>query len=293
MVMNVTRRAGQSCLVLLLAALLAADAAGASTCAGPHAVGTTQLTLIDPARANRAVATRVHYPAASAGAGTPAVAGCGFPVVALGHGFTIGNSAYAYLADALAEAGFIVVLPGTEGGLSPDHAEFGRDLAFVGDALVQNSPVTLAAGPGRVIGGHSMGGGAAVLGVAGASHIDALFAFAPANTNPSAITAAASISAPALLITGSRDCVTPSANHASPIFSALATPAGLKQQIDIEGGSHCQFTSGSVTCSIGESSCGGSATISVASQQSQALALLIPWLRQRFTPAELLVDGFE
>ena len=293
MVMNVTRRAGQSRLVLLLAALLAADAAGASTCAGPHAVGTTQLTLVDPARANRAVATRVHYPAASAGAGTPAVTGCGFPVVAFGHGFTIGNSAYAYLADALAEAGFIVVLPGTEGGLSPDHAEFGRDLAFVGDALVQNSPVTLAAGPGRVIGGHSMGGGAAVLGVAGASNIGALFAFAPANTNPSAITAAASISAPALLITGSRDCVTPSANHASPIFSALATPAELKQQIDIEGGSHCQFTSGSVTCSIGESSCGGSATISVASQQSQGLALLIPWLQQQFTPAELLVDGFE
>lgn len=36
MVMNVTRRAGQSRLVLLLAALLAADAAGASTCAGPQ-----------------------------------------------------------------------------------------------------------------------------------------------------------------------------------------------------------------------------------------------------------------
>jgi predicted dienelactone hydrolase len=291
--MNGRRRAVQDRLGLLLAILLAADAAGASTCAAPHAVGTTQPTLIDPTRNNRAVATRVHYPAASAGAGTPVVTGCGFPVIAFGHGFTIGNSAYGYLADALAEAGFIVILPGTEGGLSPNHAEFGRDLVFVGDALVQTSPWSLAAGPGRAIGGHSMGGGAAVLGVAEASSIDALFAFAPANTNPSAIAAAAVISAPALLITGSRDCVTPSANHASPIYSALATPALLKQQIDIEGGSHCQFTSGSFTCSIGETSCGGSATITVASQQSQTLALLIPWLRQQFTPAELLVDGFE
>jgi predicted dienelactone hydrolase len=291
--MNGRRRARQNRLGLLLAALLAADAASASTCAAPHAVGTTQPTLIDAARDNRAVATRVHYPASSAGAGTPAVTGCGFPVIAFGHGFTIGNSAYSYLADALAEAGFIVILPGSEGGLSPDHAEFGRDLAFVGDALVQTSPWNLAAGPGRAIGGHSMGGGAAVLGVAEASSIDALFAFAPANTNPSAIAAAANITAPALLITGSRDCVTPSANHASPIFVALATPAELKQQIDIEGGSHCQFTSGSFTCSIGETSCGGSATISVGSQQSQTLALLIPWLRQQFTPADLLVDGFE
>ncbi len=291
--MNGRRRKGRNCRVLMFAVLLAAEAAGASTCAAPHAVGTTAATLIDPARDNRAVATRVHYPAASAGAGTPAVTGCNFPVVAFGHGFTIGNSAYRYLADALAEAGFIVILPGTEGGLSPNHAEFGRDLAFVGDALAQTSPWTLAAGPGRAIGGHSMGGGAAVLGVAEASNVGALFAFAPANTNPSAIAAAADISAPALLITGSRDCVTPSASHASPIFAALATPAELKQQIDIDGGSHCQFTSGSFTCSIGETSCGGSATISVDSQQSQTLALLIPWLRQQFTPADLLVDGFE
>lgn len=177
---------------------------------------------------------------------------------------------------------------------SPDHAEFGRDLAYVGDALSAISPWNIAAGSGRAIGGHSMGGGSAVLGVAGASGIAALFAFAPAETNPSAIAAASAIDAPALLITGSRDCVTPSASHAQPILAALATPTALKQQVDIDGASHCQFTSGSVTCSIGETSCGGSATISVDSQQAQTLALLIPWLQQRFAPSgKLLADGFE
>jgi predicted dienelactone hydrolase len=291
--MNGKRRSGPKHAGVLLAVLLSADAAAASTCAPPHAVGTTQPTLADPARANRAVATRVHYPASSAGAGTPALTGCNFPVVAFGHGFTIGTSAYGYLAEALAAAGFIVILPGTEGGLSPDHAEFGRDLAFVVNALVQSSPWNLAAGPGRAIGGHSMGGGAAVLGVSAASGIDALFAFAPANTNPSAIAAAANITAPSLLITGSRDCVTPTPDHADPIYAALATPPALKQQIDIEGASHCQFTSGSLTCTIGETSCGGSATINVGNQQAQALALLIPWLGQQLAPAELLIDGFE
>ena len=45
----------------------------------------------------------------------------------------------------------------------------------------------------------------------------ALFALAPAETSPSAIAAASGIVAPTLIITGSRDCVTPSAAQAGPI----------------------------------------------------------------------------
>ena len=281
---------------LLLALLLpmAPTVEAGSNCAPPHAVGTTQPTLVDPTRSNRSIPLRLHYPASAGGTGTPALTGCGFPIIAFGHGFTIGAGAYAWLADALAAAGFIVVMPASEGGLSPDHAEFGRDLGYITEALSATSPWDQAAGSGRAIGGHSMGGGAAVLGVAATSGIAALFALAPAETNPSAIAAASGIAVPTLFITGSRDCVTPSAAHASPILAALATPASLKQQIDIDGASHCQFTGGSLTCSIGETSCGGGATISASNQQAQTLALLIPWLQQQFTPEQaLLADGFE
>ncbi|HWS25794.1 MAG TPA: hypothetical protein VN259_04390 [Xanthomonadales bacterium] len=294
--MTNAQRKDRNCHGLLLALLLpmAPALAAGAVCAPPYAVGTTQPTLVDPARDNRSIPVRLHYPASAAGAGTPALTGCGFPIIAFGHGFTIGAGAYAWLADALAAAGFIVVMPATEGGLSPDHGEFGRDLGYLSEALSATSPWNQAAGNGRAIGGHSMGGGAAVLGVAGTSGIAALFALAPAQTNPSAITAASGVVAATLFITGSRDCVTPSTEHAGPILAALATPASLKQQSDIDGASHCQFSGGSLSCSIGESSCGGGATISASSQQAQTLALLIPWLQQQFTPQQaLLADGFE
>ncbi len=283
----------QGMLLALLLPMAPALAAG-TACAPPHAVGSTQPTLVDPTRENRGIPVRLHYPASAAGAGTPALTGCGFPIIAFGHGFTIGVSAYTWLADGLAAAGFIVVMPATEGGLSPDHGEFGRDLGYLTEALSASSPWNQAAGNGRAIGGHSMGGGSAVLGVAGTSGIAALFALAPAQTNPSAISAASGIAVPTLFITGSRDCVTPSAGHAGAILAALATPASLKRQSDIDGASHCQFSGGSLTCSIGESSCGGGATISASSQQAQTLALLIPWLQEQFSPQPpLLADGFE
>ncbi len=185
----------QGMLLALLLPMAPALAAG-TPCAPPHAVGSTQHTLVDPTRENRGIPVRLHYPASAAGAGTPALTGCGFPIIAFGHGFTIGVSAYTWLADGLAAAGFIVVMPATEGGLSPDHGEFGRDLGYLTEALSASSPWNQAAGNGRAIGGHSMGGGAAVLGVAGTSGIAALFALAPAQTNPSAISAASGIAVP-------------------------------------------------------------------------------------------------
>ncbi len=280
--------------LLALLALALGNPGLAGDCDVPFAVGQAQQVLIDAARGDREVPVRVFYPAILAGAATPAVSGCGFPLLAFGHGFTIANSAYGDLAQALAAQGFIVALPGSEGGLSPDHAEFGRDLRFVVDALAASAQWTAAVGDRRAIGGHSMGGGAAVLAVAAGTGIDALFALAPADTQPSAITAAASVSAPTLLITGSRDCVTPSDQHALPILAALATPAEHKLRVDIAGASHCQFSGGSLTCSIGEASCGGGATIGASYQQQQTLAILIPWLQQQLTPSQaLLADGFE
>lgn len=261
-----------------------------ANCAGPHPVGTTQLTWNDPERGGRAVPVRVDYPALSAGTDTPPRTGCGFPTLAFGHGFTISGEAYGWLRNGLVADGLVLLRPLTESGLSPNHLAFGLDLAFAGRALRADARFAEVAGPFRALGGHSMGGGAAVLGAASAP-TDALVLFAPAETNPSAAAAAAQVSAPARVYTGSRDCVTPFASHAGPILAALT--GSDVARIDLEGGSHCQFSDGSFTCSLGEANC--TATISAASQQAQVLASLKPWLFGLLAPTEpeLLRDGFE
>lgn len=280
-------------LILLIAAfVLPSTAAARGACSAPYAVVVEQRSYNDPDRGNRSVPLRLHRPAA--GAGGPLPPGCGFGLVAFGHGFTIANTAYDFLANALAAAGYVVLLPATESGFSPSHQAFGLDLAFALRAVGADPGNTSALGPLRVVGGHSMGGGAALLAAASDPSIGALFALAPAETQPSAIAAASTVSVPARMILGSRDCVTPRAQHGQPIFDALATPVAAKTIDEIAGASHCQFSNGSLTCSIGEGSCGGAATISAAQQHGETLQLLLPWLLTlgSQTP-ELLADGFE
>lgn len=275
-------------LLFVLAAIISASSF--ASCTGPHPVGTTQITWNDPDRAGRAVPVRVDYPALSAGTDAPPRTGCGFPTLAFGHGFTISGEAYGWLRNGLVADGLVLLRPLTESGLSPNHLAFGLDLAFVGTAFRGDARFTGVAGPFRALGGHSMGGGAAVLGAASAP-TDALVLFAPAETNPSAAAAAAQVGAPARIYTGSRDCVTPFASHAGPILAALT--GSDVARVDLDGGSHCQFSDGSFTCSLGEANC--TATISAASQQAQVLATLKPWLFGLLAPTapELLRDGFE
>lgn len=261
-----------------------------ASCAGPHPLGTTLVTWNDPDRSGRAVPVRVDYPALSAGTDAPPRMGCDFPTLAFGHGFTISGEAYGWLRDGLVADGLVLLRPLTESGLSPNHLALGLDLAFVGRAFRADARFAGVAGSFRAIGGHSMGGGAAVLGAA-STPVDALILYAPAETNPSAAAAAAQVAAPARVYTGSRDCVTPYTSHAGPILAALT--GSDVARIDLEGGSHCQFSDGSFTCSLGEANC--TATISAASQQAQVLASVKPWLFGLLAPAtpELLRDGFE
>jgi predicted dienelactone hydrolase len=257
----------------ILLAALCVPAIASANCSATHAVRSVNKTYTDTARANRRVGVTVHYPTASSSSST-IVNGCGFPIVSFGHGFTIGNNAYAFVPQRLVPAGYVVVMPSTEGGLSPNHGRFADDLAFAIRAVRNDPAFAGAVGPNSAIGGHSMGGGAAVLGASRNASINALFGFAPAETNPTASGAATSVTMPAMIITGTRDCVTPYAQHAGRILSNLATPPALKFDVPINGASHCGFTTGSFTCSIGERSCGGSATIPAASQHAQTMDFL-------------------
>ena len=106
--------------------------------AQPYPIGQTTLTFIDPSRNNRAIETEIFYPAQQAGINVAMSAGIlKFPVVSIGHGFVMTFDAYFNLRDMLVPEGYIIALPKTEGSFSPNNANFGKDLAFVIDALQQ------------------------------------------------------------------------------------------------------------------------------------------------------------
>ncbi len=264
-----------------------------ASCEGPFPIGEMTRTWQDPDRGNRNVGALVRYPSQSGGSDAPPIEGCAFPVLAVGHGFTIPADRYRFLVDGLVPTGVILVLPTTETGLSPSHAAFGADLAFVTRALVADAGFASAVGSLRGVVGHSMGGGAAVLAAASDPGLAVLVGLAPAETNPSAVVAAAGVTIPALVMTGSRDCVTPFASHAGPILSALGS-VDLRH-VDLAGGSHCQFSDGYFTCSIGEGSCGGSAQIPASTQHGATVAEIRQLLDEvsGSSPSTEFADGFE
>jgi hypothetical protein len=187
---------------------------------------------------------------------------------------------YAYLWEALVPAGYILALPRTEGGLFPSHGEFGRDLAFLVRKLQQEgtNPASRfygAVGATCAVMGHSMGGGASFLAAAEDPGITALANLAAAETSPSAIGAAAGITAPALMFAGSFDCVTPPAQHQIPMYEALASDC--KTLVTITGASHCQFAEYDYLCTLGEGGC-PTPGISRAVQHQITVSLLRPWL---------------
>jgi alpha-beta hydrolase superfamily lysophospholipase len=263
------------------------------SCLGPFPIGETTRTWQDPYRGNRSVGALVRYPRQAGGTDAPPVEGCDFPVLAVGHGFTIPADRYRFLVDGLVPTGVILVLPTTETGLSPNHAAFGADLAFATRALAADPGFAGAAGSLRGVIGHSMGGGAAVLAAALDPGVGLLIGLAPAETSPSAVAAAASVTVPTLVLTGSRDCVTPFASHAGPILAALASTD--VRHVELAGGSHCQFSDGYFTCSIGEGGCGGSAQIPAASQHAATVTEIRRLLEEVAgpPPSAGFADGFE
>ncbi len=251
-----------------------------STYAQPYAIGERQISFTDPARSNRVIDAEVFYPATTAGANTP-VANGQFPLLVFGHGFLMVYSAYDVIWQALVPEGYIMVFPTTEGGLTPDHDDFGQDIAFLVFAMQQeaadsNSTFFNALDSTSAVMGHSMGGGSAFLAMQYNSNITAMATLAAAETNPSAVTAAAAINRPALVIAGANDCVTPPSQHQELMYNALDSAS--KHYVSITGASHCQFGSNNFFCSTGEATCSPSASISASAQQNITIELLLPFL---------------
>lgn len=246
----------------------------------PFNIGHIQQTFNDPSRANRTITTEIYYPAIASGDNTPVAAGQ-FPVLVFGHGFVMTWSAYDVIWNALVPEGYIMVFPTTEASFSPSHEDFAKDIAYLVGALKAeglnvNSSLYGALATTSAVMGHSMGGGSAFLAVQYDSTITALATLAPAVTNPSSVSAATNITLPSIVFAGANDCVTPPVQHQLPMYDSLSSDC--KTYLSITGGSHCQFAAYNLLCSIGESSCSPSPTITPSSQQTITFGLLLDWL---------------
>lgn len=247
-------------------------------------VGHTTITFIDSSRNNRSIPTEVYYPADVAGDNEPVTIATTdkFPVISFGHGFVMTWNAYQNIWDAVVQEGFIIAFPKTEGGLAPSHAEFGKDLAFVISELSALDQDTSSLFYSRVdtmncVMGHSMGGGAAFLAAQFDPSIKTMATLAAAETNPSAVLAAVSLSIPALIMAGGNDCVTPPPTNQIPMYDSLQS--SCKTYVSINGGSHCQMADNNFLCSFGEATCTPQPTINRAEQHVVISRYLLPWLK--------------
>lgn len=252
-----------------------------SLLAQSYAVGHIQITYNDPARQNRAIQTEIYYPATVAGESVPVASGT-FPVIAYGHGFVMVWSAYQNIWEALVPAGYIVAFPRTEGNVSPVHAEFGADLAFLISKIQSEGAQNTSSlfynhvGSTSAVMGHSMGGGSSFLAAENNTSITTMITMAAANTNPSSIVAASNITIPSLVIAGQNDCVAPPAQHQLPMYDSLNS--SCKAYVEILGGGHCYFAENNFNCSFGEGTCTPNPTISRAEQQDASQDFSLMWL---------------
>lgn len=242
-------------------------------------IGHTTVTFLDSSRGNRQIPTEVYYPSTEAGTNTPIAPGI-FPLIVFGHGFLMTWSAYENFWSDLVPEGYIVAFPTTEGGLIPDHADFGLDLRFLITEIQHQgagaSVPPTSVGNTSAIMGHSMGGGCSFLAAADNKAITTMVSFAAANTNPSSIAAAQKITVPTLVFSGTHDCITPPPAQQDIMYdSTLAT---YKTQVYITGGSHCYFADFNFNCSLGEATCSPSPAISREEQEATTSDFLKRWL---------------
>jgi alpha-beta hydrolase superfamily lysophospholipase len=238
--------------------------------AAPYYEGKMRVTFRDTAR-GRDIPVTIIYPSDGASGNDKPLVGTStntiptFGVVVMGHGFQMPVTAYASFATNTCKTfgKYVVVLPETGSSLFPSHAEFAADMVSCAQYMQRENkrPGSIWYGHvanNTIMAGHSMGGGAAFLAAEDvlkntSLDLTAVIGLAPAETNPSAKAAAASVTVPTLILAGGKDCVTPLAGTVQPIYDSVA--ASCKVLALIPGGGHCQFADENSACAFGEFNC--------------------------------------
>ena len=225
----------------------------------------------------------------------------GNSTVAFAHGFGLTAEKYEWLAQSLALAGHIVVLPHSSG--APDSKLLAL-AAAAGAAGVLNesntdssSPFFGLAGTRWASCGHSLGGGTSFL----AADPNILSGQYPAPSSiftlsagvytiPKALDSAPRVSntTPTLMLTATQDCIDPPQRNSLPLFNDIGT--NCKGVVSLIGGSHCQYAAESLDCEATERLCGAHPNITREEQHTDAVMLAVAWLQ--FVDAQVPIESF-
>ncbi len=251
----------------------------------PYKIGHRELTWIDSSRSNRAVMFEVYYPASTTADNVPVIKDNAkkYPLVVFGHGYQLTYKDYLWLKDSLVAQGYFLVFPRTEEKLFPNHTDFAKDYAFLIKKFNATKNDKTNWYYNRIknryaVGGHSMGGGCSLLSVQYNSKITAVFNFAAAETNPSAIAACSSIDIAALIFAGGKDCISPAASNQLPMYSNIQN--FCKTYVQINNAKHCQWANNANICRGGEFFC-SPLSASPKATLTTTFSLLLPWLNDK------------
>ncbi|HOY39299.1 MAG TPA: alpha/beta hydrolase [Bacteroidales bacterium] len=239
-----------------------------------YPVGYREISVYDSNR-ERDITAYAYYPAVQAEENASPVEGT-FPYIVFGHGFMMNQGDYDYLYNYLVPKGYFFVSLTTETGASPDHETYAQDLAFVCDnfydLMLDDVVFHDCVGPKCVVMGHSMGGGASHLASSYTQNMEAIITFAAAETDPSAIDAAANANVPTIVFYGEGDAVAPPDENQIPIYNS--SNSDCKILIGINGGIHCYFAESQWACDFGETMSGSDAGIEREEQHDIVTDLL-------------------
>lgn len=172
------------------------------------------------------------------------VEGTGVPAVVLGHAWLQPVRRYHELLRHLATWGFVAAAPNTQRGPVPSISRFAQDMSTVLDVCcgvrLGDGRISVDARRTALI-GHGTGGGAALLAAAQRERLGALVTMAPSEVRPSAIEAAARVTAPTLHMAAAVDSIAPAEGHAERMGAAAGGDVWVRT---IERAGHLGFCDG-------------------------------------------------